>query len=213
MPGTTDIPDGELLERWRRGDSAAGELLFDRYYRCIDRFFLNKVGAASADLVQETFAACVEGRDRISDPALFRSYVFGIAYKVYFRYLRKKSSRVEPEVTCVSEVVPTPRTVVVRRGEQRLLLEALRDIPINFQVTLELHYWEQLSTREIADALGSPPATARSRLQRARDALSAAMARHARSGQELHSTLTTLDDWAARCREALTPHRTGEPSR
>ena len=41
-----------------------GEQLFVRHFDRIERFFLNKVGDASADLIQRTFLACVEGRER-----------------------------------------------------------------------------------------------------------------------------------------------------
>jgi RNA polymerase sigma-70 factor (ECF subfamily) len=85
---------------------------------------------------------------------------------------------------------------VARAQEQRLLLEALRAISVNFQVVLELYYWEDLSTTEIAAVLGVPVGTVRSRLDRARDALESAMTRIASSNELLQSTLTRLDDWA-----------------
>src|SRR5262245_15507534 len=82
--------DGELLERWRAGDTASGEALFERYYSAIERFFLNKVSGGIQDLVQETFIRCVESRERIQDNDRFRSYLFSIAYHVLSAHLRER---------------------------------------------------------------------------------------------------------------------------
>ena len=93
--------------------------------------------------------------------------------------------------------------LLAKHQEQRLLLEGLRAIPVNYQVVLELHYWEGMTTSQISEVLGVPNGTVRSRLQRARDALEAAMASIARSPQVLESTLTRLEDWAKACSQDL----------
>ncbi len=194
--------DAELLEAWRRGDAGAGEALFARHYQPVARFFRNKVGPDRvADLIQETFMASVEARDRVQDSASFRAYLLRIAYHMFCKHLRRSYRRNETALDTVAivDIDPTPSAVIARAQEQRLLLEGLRAISINYQVVLELHYWEDLSTMEIAEVLGIPPGTVRSRLQRARDALEAAMTRIARSREVLESTLTRLDDWAAGC--------------
>jgi RNA polymerase sigma-70 factor (ECF subfamily) len=198
--------DAELLEAWRSGDTDAGEALFARHYRPVARFFRNKVGPDRvADLIQETFMASVEGRDRIQDSGRFRAYLLRIAYRVLCRHLRENYRRPESDLDSIAaiDIDPSPSGIVAKAQEQRLLLEGLRAIPINYQVVLELHYWEELTTQEIAELLGIPVGTARSRLLRGRDALEAAMASIARSREVLDSTLTRLEDWAASCGRAL----------
>jgi RNA polymerase sigma-70 factor, ECF subfamily len=202
--------DAELLEAWRAGDTEAGEQLFARNYRLLKRYFRNKVGAEHiADLMQETFVASVESRERVADAARFQAYLLRIAYHTLCRHLRRRS-RDAPEAdldeVCVEQLEPGVVSVIARTQEQRLLLEGLRSIPVNFQVVLELYYWEDLRTDRIAEVLGVPAATVRSRLQRARDALEAAMDRLARSRDVLESTLTRLEDWAARCGQELGGH-------
>lgn len=204
--------DGDLLERWRAGDTASGEALFERYYDMVERFFLNKVSSGIQDLVQETFIRCVESRERIRDNDRFRSYMFGIAYNVLSAHLRERY-RAGREIDCsevsVGDLAPGPGTLVAQRREHRLLIEALRNLPIDDQVLLELHYWEQLTTEQMAEVLAIPVGTARGRLQRARARLEEVMNRLAESPQHLASTLTRLDDWAAQCRAQMG----GEPSR
>lgn len=195
--------DHDLLVVWRAGDADAGEALFVRHYRPVARFFRNKVGGDRvADLIQETFIACVEARDRVEDGSRFRAYLLTIAYRVFCKHLRedyRRGPEVDLDQISIADLDMSPTSMIARVQEQRLLLEGLRAISVNFQVVLELHYWEDLTTNEIATVLGVPASTVRSRLQRARDALEAAMAGIARSTELLESTLTRLDDWAAQC--------------
>jgi RNA polymerase sigma-70 factor (ECF subfamily) len=207
--------DGELLERWRAGDTASGEVLFERYYDMVERFFLNKVASGVQDLVQETFMRCVESRGRIRDNDRFRMYMFAIAYNVLTGYLRERyrSDRaIDLSEISMCDVAPGPGSLVARQREHRLLIEALRAIPIDDQVILELHYWEQLTTNQMAEVMGIPIGTARGRLQRARTRLEEEMRRLAESPQDLASTMARLDDWAAECRERLDAYRVDPPA-
>jgi RNA polymerase sigma-70 factor (ECF subfamily) len=49
--------------------------------------------------------------------------------------------------------------------------EALRRLPVELQVVVELHYWEEQSTAEMAEVLEVPQGTVKSRLRRAREQL------------------------------------------
>jgi len=48
-----------MLDRWRAGDSAAGNALFHRHFEAVYRFFERKTDGDIDDLVQETFLACL----------------------------------------------------------------------------------------------------------------------------------------------------------
>lgn len=199
----TAAADTELLERWRGGEVGAGTELFERYYEPVLRFFKNKVGTGIADLVQETFKACVEGRDRLRSDASFRSYLFSVAHNVLRGHLRRRYRRDEEldlDATSVASLEPGPSSMLAEKREQRLLLEGLRNIPINYQVILELRYWEEMKTREMAEVLGIPEPTARGQLRRAHELLEAAIMRLGQHANELKSTLSKLDDWAESCR-------------
>ena len=82
------MDDAALLEAWREGDLDAGRSLFERYFEALQRFFANKVGSDPEDFVQEVFAACVRGRDRMRDGRSFRSYLFGVAYNILREHYR-----------------------------------------------------------------------------------------------------------------------------
>jgi RNA polymerase sigma-70 factor (ECF subfamily) len=164
--------DHELLQAWRDGDRRAGATLFERHFDAIARFFRGKLGDDVQDLVQRTFLDLVESRARVDPNASVRAYLFGIARHRLVDHLRAQATReVDPAVTSLAELATSPSAALARLDEQRLLQVALRQLPIEQQMTLELAYWEGLRGAEIATAMGIGANTVRSRLARARDAL------------------------------------------
>jgi len=201
-----------LLEAWRAGDGGAGELLFERYYPAVARFFANKVATDPADLLQETFMALLQGRDRIRDNAHFRSYVFGIAYNTlrsHYRARHVDGERLDFGSTSSADLAPGVGTMMASGDEQALLLAALRRIPIELQVVLELFYWEDMTSAEIADMLGEPHGTVRTRIRRARELARLALEDLAGDAAVRRRTATDLDGWAAKVRDAAREQTAG----
>ncbi len=193
-----------LLDRWRQGDLTAGNQLLKRHFDALYRFFTNKVADHADDLIQATMMACVRGRDSFRKECGFRAYLFVVARHEFYRWIKKnhRSREVfDPNLMSVADLGPSPSSALARRKEQRLLLMALRRIPVELQIVLELHYWESLSTRELADVMEIPQGTVKSRLRRAREALEKAMGELSDSQQELRSTLDNLERWVAGIRE------------
>ena len=201
MSATTS--DLELLDAWRGGDLGSGEQLFRRYFAQINRFFRNKTDTGIEDLIQSTFLACIEGRDRFREASSFRTYLFGIAHNLLRTHYRKRARDVDFEHTSIVDLGASPSGPLTQRDEQAELLRALRSIPFDQQVILELSYWEDLSGPEIAEVLGLPANTVRSRLSRARTALRDALERGAASPEVLRSTLSDIEGWARSVRDAM----------
>lgn len=197
--------DADLLVRWRGGDGAAGERLFDRYYKPLQRFFMSKSVADPVEMVQDTFMRMLESQQRLRDSSKFRSYLFSVAYSVlrmYWRGRGKANAHIDLSEQSVQDLAPGPGTLTSKKREQRLLLEALRHIPMDSQIIIEMMYWEDMSSFEIAEVLGIPAGTVRGRMRRARELLEQAMTRLAASPEVLHSTLSNLEDWARQCKRA-----------
>jgi len=193
-------PDLELLEAWRGGDAAAGELLFERHFESVYRFFCNKVPRDADDLVQETFLGCVSARERFRQDASFRTFLFAIARKVLLKYRERWAPRDEGEEFHASRVAGldlSATQIVVESEEQALLLRALRRLPLDLQTALELFYWEGLLSREIAEVLELPPGTVRSRLRRGRELLRELIHELAANPEQRTSTLGDFDQWLA----------------
>lgn len=202
VPYTAQVPsDRELLEAWRNGDKAAGEALFERYYDVLVRFFANKLGGDPLDLIHETFVGCISGLPRLQQS--FRSFLFGIAYnqlKKHYERRRMDAERFDPTTQTAADLSPGPGTMLVRSAEQQLLLDALRRIPVQHQVVLELFYWEELTSAEIGEALELPDGTVRTRLRRARALLEQALRDMATDPRLYEQTRRDLARWVAKIR-------------
>lgn len=193
-----DDPDLELLARWRAGDRAAGQALFERHFESLYRFFRNKCEADCDELVQATLLACLDGKERFRGDARFRTFLFGIArHKLYHHFRdRKRDGALDFSVTSVADLVTTPGTVLARDQAHRALLAALRQLPVEQQTLLELHYWEEMDTIELAAVFEVPAATIRTWLFRARGKLRELL------GPALAGTLEDLDRRAREARGA-----------
>jgi RNA polymerase sigma-70 factor, ECF subfamily len=203
--------DRELLEAWRAGDRSAGEAVFQRYYKLVYRFFCNKIHEDRRDLIQQTFLAVVEGRDRLHNDDHFRSYLLGVARNIFHTHVRRKyRAEIDLDTVSVADLSRSPDEIFAQRRNDKLLLKALRRISIERQILLELDHWEDLPSTEISKILGIPDNTVRSRLNRARDQLRAVIEELAESPAELSSTLDNLDAWAQRCRRRTDPGDPGQ---
>lgn len=197
--------DFVLLERWRAGQLTAGEQLFERHFAAMARFFRNKADDAFEDLVQRTFLACVEGKERIREGASFRGYLFGIAHNVlreHYRSLSKKTTPID-EATSLHDLAPRATTLLAARAEEELLLQGLRRLPIAEQMVLELRFWEDLRMREIAELTGWPEGTVASRIRRARHKLESIIAELTKEPDLRERTRSGLDTWAGGIRARL----------
>lgn len=195
------VSDFELLDAWAVGDKRSAKQLIDRHFDAIFRFFRNKLGGENVDdLVQDTFLACIEARDRFRREASFRTFLFATARYVLLEHFRKRKRAgdpLDPEVVSVIDLAPGPSTVAAHKAEQRLMLEALRALPLDYQIALELYHWEELTGPELARVLGITEAALRSRLHRAKLELRKQLERIGDSDHVLQSTLASLDAWAA----------------
>jgi RNA polymerase sigma-70 factor (ECF subfamily) len=192
------MTDAELLDAWREGDARAGNELLERHVDALVRFFESKAEDAVDDLVQRTMLACVLHRDRMREAASFRGFLFAVArneiYDHYKRVARERQA-FDPSVSSVHDLAPTPSAALTQGDARGAISFALRAIPIELQIAVELHYWEELTTAELADALGVPQGTVKSRLRRAKEML---RERLAAEGVAIGSaSAQDLDAWAA----------------
>ena len=166
----------DLLGQWCDGSERAGDMLLRRCFPLLYRFFINKVGDATDDLVQQTLIGCIRHREKILDSGAFRMYLLKIARSRlydYLRSLRRRAGHVDDDFSHVS-VAQTGTSHTTRFGRAQAALkvrDALRRLPVDMQVVVELHYWEEHSTAQIAEVLELAQGTVKSRLRRAREAL------------------------------------------
>ena len=165
--------DGRLVEAARSSPAALGQL-YRRHYDAVFRYCVHRLfdRTAAEDVTSTVFLKVVEGLDAFrGDERGFRNWLYRIATNAVNNHLRKAGRRKrllqavvvdvnEPELDC-SETVDDAagRLIVVRRA-----MVALRP---KYQTIIALRFFEHMSASQIADILGSTPATVRSQLSRA----------------------------------------------
>jgi RNA polymerase sigma-70 factor (ECF subfamily) len=207
----SDPDDVAALVAWRAGDNAAGSALVKRRMPEMIRFFRNKVAAEAdiADLVNQTFLACVKGKDEFRGETSLRRFLYAIANNVLLLYIRGRGKRGREEVdfatVCVSDVSDrSASSILTDRRETLALVTALREIPIEDQIVLELMYFEGQSGPEIAELLALPEGTVRGRIRRGLDRLRARVELVlARGGSAAPPSEDELRQWAAEIRRQV----------
>ena len=189
------ITDLELLRLWQGGDNDAGSALVKRHFKSVHRFFSSKVNAHAEDLIQQTFVACVEARDAFRGESSFRAYLFGLARFQLYHYYRdgRYRNRTEYISTSLRGIATSPTGIIVRREEQQLLLRAMRRVPIDQQIALELTYWDGMSGTELARVLGVPENTVYSRLSRAKAQLREVLGELSKEPRDRERALALLE--------------------
>jgi RNA polymerase sigma-70 factor (ECF subfamily) len=160
---STDPSDEELVLRMERGDRAALEALFDRYFNLIFGIALRILHDRSEaeDLVQDIFLRLFE-KVRGFDPSKGsgRTWIVQIAYRKAFdrrASLKKRPSYDGTEIEEIENTFSGGRTVEEKiadclTGEQ--LHAAFEELEERQRRTLELYFFEGLDLREISERMG-----------------------------------------------------------
>ncbi|MCH9688895.1 MAG: sigma-70 family RNA polymerase sigma factor [Deltaproteobacteria bacterium] len=192
------------MSAWSQGDTKAGDQLVERHFELVYRLVaaLTPPTVEVSDVVQRTFLACLERGDEIEKVERFRPYLLGIArnqVRMRMRYDRRRQGEQpveDPATHARSSWAPRLSAVAAEREQQRVLLLALRRLPIEQQLPLELHYWEGMSTREIGELLDLKPGAVKKRLFDARRRLAEWMGQLARDEATAQLSLRQFDQWA-----------------
>jgi RNA polymerase sigma-70 factor (ECF subfamily) len=195
--------DRELLDAWADGDEASGRVLYKRYCDSITDFFARKAARDVADLVQRTFMKCLEARRGGTAVEQPRAFLYRIARNELFdRLVREAARAFDPAVTSLHDLATGPASRIDRRQKLQRLLEALRRIPLDHQIAIELYYWEGLPMSEVAEVLGVTKSAALNRVHRARALLREQIAALGVPDADAERTLTSFESWARDLREA-----------
>jgi RNA polymerase sigma factor (sigma-70 family) len=206
MPEATDET---LFHAWLDADAAAGQVLVRRHYRRILLFFYAKVGPDLAkDLTQSTFETLCINKVSFRGDSTLLTYLFGIArWKLvdYFRARRAREALFDPlaDPGHVPEMDQSITALFMDKQQESLVVQALRSLPLDDQIILELKEYEKLTSAQLAAMYDVGRDTMSSRINRARKRLAAAVAERAKSARLVDSTLTSLDDCMRQIRDRI----------
>jgi len=174
-------PDAELCARLTRGELDAVGDAYDLYHEQVRAFSRRLLGDATAaeDLVQETFVTLPNAFRRFRGESTLKTFLLSIAVNHSKHYLRAAMRRRKAianlaEVDSlggVSDGHDGPEQLARRKQLVMLIQRALDELPLEQRVAFVLCEVEERSSPEVANIVGIPEATVRTRLFHARKKL------------------------------------------
>jgi len=163
-------PGDELLAvRCQLGEPAAFDELIQRWQGPLWTYIRRLVGRddAAGELVQDVWVRVIRGIPRLRDGSKLRAWLFGIARRTVMDRLRVQYAHPVDADVDLTEVAAETLTSHDEADLQELE-RALSRLPALERDVLTLFYLEELSLTDIAETLGVPVGTVKSRLFRAR---------------------------------------------
>lgn len=173
----------ELIERLRRGDSAAFDAIYAEHRPRIFSFLARLTGrrALAEDLLQETFLRLCRFAPRLLPDTRIELWLFTVARNLarsHFRWSVVDANRMfgswQPSA---ADQQTSPFDMTSARELERAVERALLRLPIDQRELLVLIAVERVSSADVAQLLDLSPAALRQRLSRARKLLAKAIAR------------------------------------
>ncbi len=180
-----DAPtDERLLQEYLEGDPAGFERLVRRYAPELHQFTLRFTGnsASAEDVVQETFLQVHSSAGTFDPARRFKPWLFTIAANKARDYLRRRERKREVSfevsiggvgeadrrfLDLLSGDDAPPLEDVVLEERRRLVRTVVEGMPARLCETLILAYYHRFPYREIAEIVGIPLGTVKSRLHAA----------------------------------------------
>lgn len=156
--------DGELLERWQRGDAAAFEVLVRRWQQPVGRMLSRLVGKNEvvSDLAQEVFLRLHQAAPRYREQGFFATWLYRIALSV----ARDAQRRGRPLESLNSEP-PDPSkaadAVCAQAESAQMVIAALEELPGPLREVVVLRHYEQMDFEDMSRLTGTPASTLKSR--------------------------------------------------
>lgn len=181
--------DRVLIERTLAGQTECFTILINRHLGPLSRRINSMVRNASdaEDIIQDVLLKAWLHLPKFRFEATFRTWVTRVAInEVLQQYRREQRSLLSPagpHIEDFPEVSESPHQALARKERQKMLGEAIAELPPKYQQILMLRDVEQLSVGETARSLDASIPLVKSRLFRARRMLSAALHKPTACGQ------------------------------
>lgn len=176
-----EITSSEIVKRAQLGDEQAFQKLYDLYYKKAFYYALkisNYCEADAEDIVQDTFYEIHRSIAKLRSPEYFNTWLIRIVISKSSRKFRaNRDAFLDPEKLSLVENYQEKRTYMVpdinvsNETDREIVLSLLDKLKPKQKEVLMLQYFEQMSFQEIAEVLGIPVGTAKTRAMYARNEL------------------------------------------
>ena len=178
--------DQNLVQRVQRGDKVAFEMLFTKYQRRVSRLVARFVRSEAEveDIVQESFIKAYRALASFRGDSAFYTWLYRIAVNTAKNHLVSASKRPislsqfekndddDFQEDIFMSDAATPESELITKQIAETVNKSMNELPADLREAIMLREIEGMSYEDIADAMGCPIGTVRSRIFRAREAIS-----------------------------------------
>jgi len=166
-----------LIEECLNGDQAAWEAIVRQHWRKVFNLAYKFVGKhdEAEDLTQDIFLKIFKALGTFDRRANFQTWLISISRNLcidHYRSVRKERETIAREVDAATlspaSAEISPLASLERRDLRELVRQALEHLPSTLRTAVVLRDLQELSYQEIADQLGLPEGTVKSRINRGR---------------------------------------------
>ena len=151
------------------------EKVLDEYgdYLLRVAYFYVKNRTSAEDIVQDVFVRFYRKQDQFEERASLKTYLVKMTVNGSYDYLRswKRKREIFFEKIHSRTTNHTPELSMIEATEKMRVTEAILQLSIPYREVIVLYYYQEFNTVEIAEIIGCPESTVRTRLQRARKVL------------------------------------------
>lgn len=165
------LVDEELMARAAAGNDRAFEELYRRYARRLKGFFFLQLGGneeLAADATHDVFLRAYEARSRYEEGRSVSTWLFTIAYNLCRNHYRNNAYEAQLLATLDAEPI-SEQQIEVQLDQATLdeaLAQVLAELPAPLHQLFSLHYQEELTIPQVAEIVGIPEGTVKSRLHK-----------------------------------------------
>jgi RNA polymerase sigma-70 factor, ECF subfamily len=190
--GAVSPSDAELIERCLRKDNAAWDALVVRYRRKVFHIAYKFTGrhAEAEDLMQEILLKVFRSLDKFNQDADFSTWLGSVSRNYcidHYRASKREKEVLVEDLVAFDLAVATsgtnPQRVLEDRDRRSFLRRGLELLPDKLREAVVLRDLQGLSYQEMAERLGLPEGTVKSRINRGREELSRLLLRAQQSAR------------------------------
>jgi len=168
--------DEVLIGRIAQGDRLAMQVLFARHHVRVYRFVLRLVRneASAEDLISEVFLDVWRQADRFEGRSAVSTWLLAIArFKALSSMRRKPDEELDDEAAgAIEDASDTPEVSLQKKDKGAVLRNCLEQLSREHREVIDLVYYHEKSVEEVAEIVGIPEATVKTRMFYARKKLS-----------------------------------------
>ena len=168
--------DEVLIGRIASGDRLAMQVLFARHHVRVYRFVLRLVNdpTLAEDLISEVFLDVWRQAGRFEARSAVSTWLLAIARFKALSALRKRPDEELDEETAagIEDTSDTPEVALQKKDKGEVLKECLKSLSAEHREVIDLVYYHEKSVEEVAEIVGIPEATVKTRMFYARKRLS-----------------------------------------